>query len=441
MGLNLIRSEIRAEIEDLKSLSLERSKLYASFKDQPLLGPLTLTRLEEVLIAEYRAKALQSTYQKRNQEKDSATPDAANKSSTSTQPVSIADAKTSSAPTPSLASSPDKAKMTMTKTTQLASTDPNWIPSESLTEAAVPPEPGQGLLELREPVTTLKKLNALENSALELSESSETPFIFDIPVTYNHRVRQWIRYFQSSGRNSFRIWLERSARFLPIIQYELVRAGLPQDLVYVPMIESGFSPNAVSHAGAMGMWQFIAPTGKRYGLRVDWWLDERKDFYKSTRAAIGYMTDLYRQFNSWYLVAASYNMGENGVRRLIQKHKTNNFWELADKGVLPAETTNYVPKIIAAMLISKAPALYGFRDLDYQMPMSFEYFSVPGGTDLVSLATYLGVSEKYLKVLNPELIKGFVPRQVSRHKIRIPKGSTTTVSQYVRLQTGEEARN
>ncbi len=295
------------------------------------------------------------------------------------------------------------------------------IPVARLNQAGAPvaPEP-------------LKRLDALEASSFELSASEETPLIFDIPVTYNDRVRAWIRYFQTEGRTSFRIWLERSARYLPFLQYELQRAGLPQDLVYVAMIESGFNSNAASHAGAMGMWQFIEATGERYNLKVDWWIDERKDFHKATRAAIRYMSDLFKQFESWYLVTASYNMGENGVRRLIARHKTHNFWELANRGALPAETTDYVPKILAAVLISKAPGLYGFRDLNYQMPLSYESVVVPGGTDIINLAGYLGVSEKYLKELNPELIKGFIPRNIRGHKIRVPKGSSLAVSQFIR---------
>lgn len=284
----------------------------------------------------------------------------------------------------------------------------------------------------------LKKLKVLESSGLELSQSSETPFIFDIPVTYNDRVRTWIKYFQKSGRMTFKNWLERSSRFLPVVQYELSRAGLPQDLAWVAMVESGFNPTATSPAGAKGMWQFIPETARRYGLHIDWWLDERNDFHKATKAAIRYMTDLYGQFNSWYLVTASYNMGENGVRRLIQRHKTTNFWELAEKGALPQETSEYLPKIIAAMLISKAPALYGFRELDYQMPLSFESIVVPGGTDIMNLASYLGVSGKYLKDLNPELTKGLIPGHVANHRIRVPKGSVLAVSQFIRLQVRNE---
>lgn len=260
---------------------------------------------------------------------------------------------------------------------------------------------------------------------------NEAHLIFDFPVTYNARVRKWIRYFQTTGRSSFRRWLERSTRYIPYIQSELKREGLPTDIAYVAMIESGFSSSAVSHANAMGMWQFIAPTGERYGLNVDWWIDERRDYEKATKAAIGYMADLFEQFGSWYLVAASYNMGEGGVRRLIKRHKTNSFWDLADRGALPEETRNYVPKMLAAMLIAKAPALYGFRDLEFHVPFAFEFYNAPGGTDLINLANHLGVSERSLTELNPELLKGFIPRDVKSHRIRIPKGSRSAVAMFL----------
>lgn len=264
---------------------------------------------------------------------------------------------------------------------------------------------------------------------------NEAHLIFDYPVTYNARVRKWIRYFQTSGRPVLRRWLERSTRFIPSIQNELKKANLPLDLAYVAMIESGFSTSAVSHANAMGIWQFIAPTGERYGLKTDWWLDERRDFEKATHSAIAYMKTLFDQFGSWYLVSASYNMGENGVRRLIKRHGTNSYWDLADRGALPDETGNYVPKMLAAMLISKAPALYGFRDLEFQLPYTFETVHVPGGTDLLNLASYLGVSDRTMTELNPELIRGFIPREVKSHRIRIPKGAKTAVSEFVRTIT------
>lgn len=435
-----LKKEIQEELGDLHSLNRSLKKLRAQYKKTPLLGPLKLSRLEEVLVAEFKSKRLAKQFE--NEIKKTADVISSREQER---------AETSGAGRPASGGSV-KSNFQKSSRNKLAALSPLARETKPSEDASGPSsgagqdiafsnaEPGRRLAALQ-PSSTLKKLSALENSGVELSGSSETPLIFDIPVTYNKRVRHWIKYFQTTGRNSFRIWLERSSRYLPVLQYELAKAGLPQDLVYVAMIESGFSPVALSSANALGLWQFIAPTGQRYGLKIDWWIDERRDFEKSTRAAISYMTDLYKQFNSWYLVAASYNMGENGVRRLIKKHGTNNFWELADRGALPNETTNYVPKIIAAILISKAPALYGFRDLNYHMPVSFEYTQVPGGTDLVNLSNYLGVSEKYLKELNPELIKGFVPRNINGHQIRIPKGAVMTVSQYIRLQGNDGQLN
>jgi membrane-bound lytic murein transglycosylase D len=260
-----------------------------------------------------------------------------------------------------------------------------------------------------------------------------SPPIFDFPVTYNEQVRNWVRYFQNQGRQSFKIWLERSARYAPYIQKELERNKLPQDLLYVAMIESGFAPHATSHAGAVGMWQFIKPTAQRYGLKVNSWVDERRNFTKATRAAIRYKKDLYQMFGSWHLVSASYNTGENRIHRLIQKHQTNSFWDLAAMRALPDETIDYVPKIIAATLIAKSPALYGFRDLDYSIPYKFEEIYVPGGTDLQSLAEYLNVDQRYLKELNPDLLRGFVPREVRKHLIKVPIGSKSLVQRYIEM--------
>lgn len=509
----LIRNEIFEEMTQLDQLEHERAKLRAEFKDQPLLGPITIQHLDDILVAEFDANRLQAQYLAHNQEQTRIRQNLAAPASpiANKPPPSLASAANHDSHSITV-SSGGTARATIAETsvgTSAMSTgtaasltgrkgprgiasatkgnrgerivndlppQPNAaaagifvetrredgleparkmasrvlrgdalrsLSSESPNQIAV--EPGvisetsaTGIASLNEPPTALlKKLNSLEDRGVELSQANETPLIFDIPMTYNARVSFWIRYFQTEGRSSFRGWLERSSKFIPLIQYELTRAGLPQDLVYLAMIESGFSTSASSHAAAIGLWQFIEPTGRRYGLKIDWWLDERRDFIKSTRAAINYMGDLYQQFNSWYLVAASYNMGENGVRRLMTRYKTNNFWELADRGVMPNETTNYVPKIIAATLIAKAPALYGFRELNYQMPVAFEYFNAPGGTDISNLAQYLGVSRKYLKDLNPELTKGFVPKGVSAHRIRIPKGALLTVSQYVKLQAGE----
>ncbi|MEZ0391261.1 MAG: lytic transglycosylase domain-containing protein [Pseudobdellovibrionaceae bacterium] len=277
---------------------------------------------------------------------------------------------------------------------------------------------------------TLKE--RLQARVKKSSSSQSASVIFDLPVTYNRKVSQWISYFQDKGKNWFRDWLERSSKYMPFIQKELKNAGLPQDLAFMVMIESGFLPNATSHADAVGPWQFMPATGKRYGLNQNWWIDERRDLKKSTLAAIRYIRDLYAEFGSWYLVAASYNMGENGLRRQIQKYKTQDFWALSRLGALPQETVDYVPKILAAMMISKSPSLYGFRDVAQFDSLEYDVVLVPGGTDLKELAESIGITTKSLKDLNAELVLGYVPTQISRHAIRVPKGAMVMVSDFLK---------
>lgn len=257
---------------------------------------------------------------------------------------------------------------------------------------------------------------------------------FDIPVTYNTKVKWWINYFQTSGRKWFRTWLERSNAYLPLMQKTLASKGMPQDLAYVAMIESGFSSQATSTASAVGYWQFIAPTANRYGLQTNWWLDERRDFTKSTVAAARYLGDLFKQFGSWYLTAAAYNMGEGRTQKLVNKYRSKNYWILSKRSEFPDETRQYIPKLLAAMLIAKAPKLYGFNELNLKAPYSYDYMNVPGGTDLYNLAKFARLNSADLLKLNPELVKGFVPSTIRTHRIRIPKGSTSRVSDFIRAQ-------
>lgn len=276
-----------------------------------------------------------------------------------------------------------------------------------------------------------QKLESLKSKTISKMDSQ---LIFDIPVSYNPKVAKWISYYQGRGRKWYREWLERSFRYLPYLQKELRKGGLPADLTYMVMVESGFSFHAESAADAVGPWQFIAATGKRYGLNVSWWLDERKDIAKSTQAAIRYMQDLYKEFGSWYLVAASYNMGEGGLRRRIQKYHTNDYWKLVQLNALPEETSEYVPKILAAMLIAKAPSLYGFRDIEQPAPLDFEYVTVSGGVDLNQLADFLDVTRKSLKDLNAELLVAYVPKSLSTYRIKVPTGAKKMTIAFFSLQ-------
>lgn len=282
-------------------------------------------------------------------------------------------------------------------------------------------------------------LNAATDSIKNIyNQSSYTPVdnqpFFDIPITYNVKVKEWINYFQGPGKKWYHSRLERSHRYLPIMKKLLKERSLPQDLAYISMIESGFSPHAESSASAVGYWQFISTTAERYGLKMNWWIDERRDFHKSTSAAARYLGDLYKMFGSWYLTAAAYNMGEGRLKKLINKYGTQNYWVLSKKPDFPKETRDYIPKMLAAMLIAKVPKLYGFTDIIPDEPYRYEYFYVPGGTDLLNLANAIGVQSQVLKKLNPELVKAFVPSHVKNHRIRIPSGYTMAVSQYIRSQ-------
>ncbi|GIL16688.1 MAG: hypothetical protein BroJett040_04390 [Oligoflexia bacterium] len=278
---------------------------------------------------------------------------------------------------------------------------------------------------------TISLKDRLQERMQRSPQSQKASLIFDLPLTYNRKVSYWISYYQTKGKNWFTEWLEKSTKYMPAIQAELKAVGLPQDLAYMVMIESGFEANAKSSASAVGPWQFIQPTAERYNLKVGWWLDERRDFKKSTIAATRYIRDLYREFGSWYLVAASYNMGEAGLRRQIQKYKTTDFWALSRHGALPQETMDYVPKILAAMLIAKAPGLYGFRNLTQYDPVEYDFATAPGGLELNDLADHLGITRKSLKDLNAELVLGYIPRQVEKHQIRVPRGSIAAVSEFL----------
>jgi len=257
---------------------------------------------------------------------------------------------------------------------------------------------------------------------------------FEYPVEYNRRVQFWISYFQNDGKKVFQNWLSRSKKYMPAIKRILKQERLPTDLAYIAMIESGLVPHAVSPANAVGPWQFINETGKRFGLKTNWWLDERRDIEKSTRAAAKYLKELYSMFNCWNLAAAGYNAGENKIARLVEKHQTKSFWKLAKYGAIPSETQNYIPKLMATLLIAKAPALYGFREINYQEPLEYDFYNVPGGTRLDYLSSQIGWPRQTLRELNPELIRGYVPFSVSSRRIRIPIDTKALVARAIRLQ-------
>ena len=196
--------------------------------------------------------------------------------------------------------------------------------------------------------------------------------------------------------------------------------GLPEDLVFLALIESGFNPYAYSRARACGPWQFMKATGKNYGLKVDLWVDERRDPEKSTRAAAKYLKDLYKRFGDWYLAVTAYNAGEQKVANAIKRYQTTDFWLLQKKSYLKLESRNFVPKLLAAIVIGKHPEEYGFANISAQEPTALTSFIIPYPTELKFIAKMAGISLKTLKQYNPELHKWCTPPNKSGYPIKIP---------------------
>ncbi len=240
------------------------------------------------------------------------------------------------------------------------------------------------------------------------------------PVVINAPVEALIDQFVARDRERFGMWISRSGRYLPMIQRIFREKGLPEELAYTAMIESGFSPRAVSRVGAKGMWQFMEATGRRYGLVINRWMDERLDPVKSTIAAAQYLGDLYGLFGHWFLAQAGYNAGESRVGRAIQRARTSDFWALTQTRHLPDETKLFVPQILAATVITRAPSRYGF-DVTLESPLAFDEVVLRRSLDLDTIAGLSGVSVDTIRDLNPSLLARITP-PFGTYALRLPPG-------------------
>jgi len=247
----------------------------------------------------------------------------------------------------------------------------------------------------------------------------------DIPVRWHDRVVRYLEFYRNDrrGRNIMRAWLERRARWGEMVRAELRDMGLPEDLLYVAMVESGFDPSARSYASAVGMWQFIQRTGEEYGLEVSHWVDERRDPVQATRAGARYLADLHERFGSWELAFAAYNMGYGALLRAMRKYNTNDYWVLSRlEAGLPFETTIYVAKIVACAIVGHNPERFGFELDDPPEPVRFDTVTVPGGTMLRRVARAAGADMEQMRELNPSLKRGRIPPGGER-EVRIPHGT------------------
>ncbi|MFQ5550038.1 MAG: LysM peptidoglycan-binding domain-containing protein [Gemmatimonadales bacterium] len=262
--------------------------------------------------------------------------------------------------------------------------------------------------------------------------------IYDIEVDLfaNHqRVQYYLEYFLGNSRNRFEIWLGRLNRYEGMIRRVFQAYGLPQDLVYLGLIESGYSNTAVSRARAVGMWQFMSYAGRGYGLRVDTWVDERRDPFKATDAAARLLVDLHERFGSWYVAAAAYNGGtgrvSRGLRRLPSGQDSitdETFFALYDQRYIRRETRDYVPKLIAAAIIAKEPERYGFNEVPALDPLTFDEITVVGQTGLDVLADLADTTVGALVELNPSYYRGATPPGEAT-VVRVPRGTGVQVLQ------------
>jgi membrane-bound lytic murein transglycosylase D len=242
-----------------------------------------------------------------------------------------------------------------------------------------------------------------------------------VPYTMNKDVETFLNYFQGRGRKWMRIYMERAGKYQPMVTEILRQEGMPDNLFYLAMIESGLSTTARSRAAACGMWQFIRSTGRVFGLQIDAYVDERLDPVKSTIAASHFLKNLYREYGHWYLAFSGYNGNKIHVTRSIARYKTRDFWKL--KNGLRRETRSYVPKYIAAALIAENPEKYGFHDLKLQEPLQYETVTINDCVDLTVLGECAGTTYDAMRELNPELVRGYTPPDGKPYTLRIPAGT------------------
>lgn len=251
-----------------------------------------------------------------------------------------------------------------------------------------------------------------------------------LPMEVNERVERWIHRFLGPDRDSFEQYLIRAGLYGDLIRDRLRARDMPEELLYLAMIESGFSPSATSPVQASGVWQFMGATARAYGLTVDGWVDERRDPVRATDAALDYLEELYQTFDSWYLAAAAYNAGPARVQQALDRTGVDGaleqdvYWEIIDR--LPRETREYVPKILAAALLAEQADHFGFGDLERSLPYLFDRVLVPGGTSLQAVAEAIDVAPSLIREMNPHLIRGQTPpgRSVP---VRVPVGESHQV--------------
>ncbi|MGE5217349.1 MAG: transglycosylase SLT domain-containing protein [Chloroflexota bacterium] len=259
----------------------------------------------------------------------------------------------------------------------------------------------------------------------DLDEAVEQPperrrIQFSKEIVENPKVRHFIKYYSTSAKSHFKEVLTRSGKYMPMIAKVLNEEGLPPELGYLALIESEFVVNTTSPNGAVGLWQFIAPTAKKYGLRIDQWVDERRDPVKSTRAAAAYLKYLHDYYGRWFLATAAYNAGPGNIDKALRQSNAKDFWSIKAKASLSDETRDFVPKFIAVSLIATNPHKYGFHEVRYVPPMDYEEVEVRRSMSLSTLAGLAETPLSEIRRLNPALLRNVTPPWESSYRIKLP---------------------
>ncbi len=257
---------------------------------------------------------------------------------------------------------------------------------------------------------------------------------------YNNAVQQNLRDF-SKFKKSFSKRLMRSGKYVNKMSDILVNNGLPRELVYLPLIESEFRTDAYSHKRASGPWQIMPMIAKKLGLKIDWWIDERRDPEKSTRVAAQYLNYLYKKFGSWNLALAAYNAGEGRIRRALKSAGTSTYWEIRETPYIAWETKNYVPLYIAAAAIAMDPEGFGFKKVEYQQPLEYDEVVIDQPMSVDMIARFTGVDERMIKDLNPELRRWCTPPDVAAYKLRVPKSAKKMFMANINETEGRDLMN
>jgi peptidoglycan lytic transglycosylase D len=298
---------------------------------------------------------------------------------------------------------------------------------------------GDGFTEKKYEPASIDELLALSTTFGTQSVAPETKdavqsdllnAVHDIPIPLNQRVLSYIELFQGRLHDFIEDGMKRGSKYLPMIQSVFRAEGLPMDLAYVPLVESAFKPNALSRVKAKGVWQFMTGTALENGLRRDWYIDERSDPEKATVAAAKYLRTLSKLFDGdWHLALASYNGGPGRMQRAMKKSHVDSFWKLAEKPkLLPRETREYVPMILAAIVIARNPSQYGF-DFEADAPHSYDKVTLPRPVDLRRVAEWTDTSIDEIQALNPELRRWTTPVKATNYELKVPVGKADVVTE------------